>query len=319
MTAFIVRRLLLSVFLLLTASLIAFSAVYLIGNPVDLLIGPQSTEAERVTAIRELGLDRPMLEQYGIFVSNAIQFDFGKSFQTASPVRDLFSTRLPATLEITGLAFLISLVGLPLGVLAGTKPKSPVSRSIMTGSIFGISLPPFWIGLMLILVFSVTLGWLPSSGRGETISLFGSEWAFTRSGLAHLVLPALTLSLLNAALLIRLTRSGMQEVLLTDYVKYARAKGISDRRVVWVHALKNTLIPIITLEGLEIASMLASSIVVEQIFAYPGIGRLALDSITHLDRPVLVAFMMFIVSAFVIINLVVDILYAAADPRIRLN
>jgi peptide/nickel transport system permease protein len=319
MTSFIVRRLLLSAFLLLTSSLIAFSAVYLIGNPIDLLIGPQSTEAEKVTTMRELGLDRPIVEQYGIFLSKAIQFDFGKSFQTASPVKDLFTTRLPATLEVAGLAFLISLVGLPLGVLAGLKPQSLVAKSIMTGSIFGISLPPFWIGLMLILVFSVNLGWLPSSGRGETVTLLGTEWAFTASGLAHLALPSLTLSLLNAALLIRLTRAGMQEVLLMDYVKYARAKGISNRRVVWVHALRNTLIPIITLQGLEIASMLASSIVVEQIFAYPGIGRLALDAITHLDRPVLVAFMMFIVSAFIVINLVVDILYATADPRIRLN
>ncbi len=319
MSLFIARRLVQSLFLLLVASLAAFSAVYLVGNPADLLIGPQSTEADKIAAMKDLGLDLPIWRQYLVFLGKIAGFDLGKSFQTAIPVSELFAKRLPATLEITISAFAISLIGLPLGVIAGLNPKSLWSKTIITGSIFGISLPPFWIGLMLILVFSVTLGWLPSSGRGDTITILGTEWAFTGSGLARMMLPAITLSLFNIALLIRLARSGMQEVMLMDYIKFARAKGLFRRRIIWLHAMKNILIPIVTIQGIELANLLAGSIVVEQIFAYPGIGRLALDSITNLDRPVLVAFVMFMVVAFAFINLLVDILYAIIDPRIRLE
>jgi peptide/nickel transport system permease protein len=232
-------------------------------------------------------------------------------------VSQLLLQRLPATLELTFCAFCLALLGLPLGVLAGLYPKSFFSRVVMSGSILCFSLPSFWVGLMLIMVFSVWLGWLPSTGRGQTILIAGVPFAFTLDGLRHLVLPAVTLSLFNIALLIRLARTGMRETMTMDFIRFARAKGLVERRVIWVHALKNILIPVITVQGVELAQLMTGALVVEQIFAYPGIGRLAVDSIAYLDRPVLVAYMMFTVSIFVLINLFVDILYGLADPRVR--
>ncbi|MWB78268.1 ABC transporter permease subunit [Pseudooceanicola sp. 216_PA32_1] len=319
MTIFIIRRLVQSVILLWIVSIIAFLAVYLIGNPVDLIANDMSTPAEREAAMRTLGLDRPLYVQYLTFVGRAVHLDFGTSFMSSLPVSQLIFQRLPATVELTIFSFLISLLGLPLGVFAGLYPKSRLAKFIMSSSILCFSLPSFWIGLMAIMVFSVYLGWLPSTGRGETVSLFGVSFALTWSGLRHLVLPGVVLALFNLALLIRMARNNMLEVISTDFVRFARAKGVSERRVIWVHAMRNIMIPIITIQGAELAQLLTGALVVEQIFGYPGIGRLAIEAINTLDRPVLVAYMMLTVSIFVLVNLIVDILYGIVDPRIRLG
>ena len=318
MTVFIIRRLAQSLIVLLAMSLIAFGGVYLIGNPIDILIDPNATEAERMAAEHALGLDQPLWAQYWHFLVNLLHFDLGKSFSASIPVSDLLLQRLPATIELTIVAFLVSFLGVPLGVIAGRRPDSLLGKTIMAGSILGISLPSFWIGLMSIIVFSVWLGWLPSTGRGDTITILGTQWAlFTWDGIKHLILPGVTLALFNFALLIRLARAGMQEALMTDYVKFGRAKGLFERRVVWLHAFKNILIPIITVQGLELANLLTGALLTEVIFAYPGIGRLATESIHFLDRPVIVGYMMFVVMTFVVINLLVDIVYGIVDPRVR--
>ena len=317
MATFIVSRLLQSIALLLTASLIAFIGVYLIGDPASLFVGDMATDEQRQIAIELMGLDRPLWAQYLQFLGNLLHFDFGRSFVSSTSAGALLMQRLPATIELTFVAFMLALTGIPLGVIAGRYPDSMLGKTIMTGSILGFSLPSFWVGLMLIMLFAVVLGWLPSTGRGTTISLLGVDWAvFTLDGWRHLLLPALNLALFNFALLIRLARSSMREVLLTDYVKYGRAKGLSERRIVWVHAFRNILIPIITIQGVELAHLLTGAIVTENIFAYPGIGRLAIQSLMLLDRPVIVAYMMFVVAVFVLINFIVDLLYAIADPRV---
>jgi peptide/nickel transport system permease protein len=231
----------------------------------------------------------------------------------------LVGERMPATLELASCAMLIAVVfGIPLGLWAGAKPGSVADRSIMTGSILGFSLPTFWIGLMLVMLFSVRLGWLPTSGRGDTVPLFGVPLSiFTADGLRHLFLPALNLSLFNLALLIRLARAGTREAIGQDYVKFARAKGLSERRVIGVHVLKNILIPIVTVMGLEFGSIIAFSVVTETIFAWPGMGKLLIDSINVLDRPVIVAYLLVVVAMFIAINFAVDLLYALLDPRVR--
>ena len=317
MATFIVSRLLQSIALLLTASLIAFIGVYLIGDPASLFVGDMATDEQRQIAIELMGLDRPLWAQYLQFLGNLLHFDFGRSFVSSTSAGALLMQRLPATIELTFVAFMLALTGIPLGVIAGRYPDSMLGKTIMTGSILGFSLPSFWVGLMLIMLFAMVLGWLPSTGRGTTISLLGVDWAvFTLDGWRHLLMPALNLALFNFALLIRLARSSMREVLLTDYVKYGRAKGLSERRIVWVHAFRNILIPIITIQGVELAHLLTGAIVTENIFAYPGIGRLAIQSLMLLDRPVIVAYMMFVVAVFVLINFIVDLLYAIADPRV---
>jgi peptide/nickel transport system permease protein len=229
--------------------------------------------------------------------------------------------RLPATLELAAAAMVIAiLLGIPLGLIAGLKPHSPVGRTIMAGSILGFSLPTFWVGLVLIMVFSVHLGWLPPNGRGETRLLFGVPVSFlTADGLAHLAMPAINLAVFKLSLLIRLTRAGTREAMLQDYVKFARAKGLPARRVIGVHVLKNILIPIVTVIGLELGSVIAFAVVTESIFAWPGSGKLLIDSINQLDRPVVVAYLLIIVTIFIVINFVVDILYSLLDPRVRLG
>lgn len=317
---FAFRRAAQGLIVIMVMSLIAFLAVYVTGDPATLLIDPRANDAERQIAMRDLGLDRPVWEQYLSFLYRLAQGDLGRSFAASIPVTQLLGQRLPATIELTIVAFVISLVGLPLGVLAGLNPKSLLSKSIMTGSLLGLSLPSFWIGLMLILVFSVNLGWLPSTGRGETITILGTQWAiFTWDGLRHLILPGITLALFNLALLVRLARASVREVMQMDYIKFARAKGLPRRRLVWVHVFRNILIPIVTVLGLELANLLAGAILTEVIFAYPGIGRAAVEAIAYLDRPVIVGYMMFVVAAFVLINFIVDIVYAIVDPRIRLE
>lgn len=320
MTVFIIRRLMQSVLVLFVMSLIVFVGVYAIGNPVEILIAGDADQAERERAIRALGLDRPLWEQYLLFVQNAILGDLGKSFVFNQPALGLIVQRMPATLELAFAAMLIAVaLGIPLGMYAGFRPHSRVSKAIMAGSILGFSLPTFWVGLMLIMVFAVELGWLPSTGRGATAEVLGIRTSLaTWDGVKHVFLPALNLALFKLSLVIRLTRAGMRENMLMDYVKFARAKGLPMRRVVFVHVLKNIMIPIVTVVGLELGSVIAFAVVTETVFAWPGMGKLIIDSINQLDRPVIVAYMMVTVTMFIVINLVVDILYSVLDPRVRL-
>jgi len=321
MFAFTLRRLAQSAFVLVAMSFIVFLGVYAIGNPIDLLVNPQADEIERARATVALGLDKPILEQYWIFLKAAARGDLGRSFVYNVPAIDLILSKLPATLELAFAAMLIAVpLAIPLGLVAGLKPDSFIGRAIMAGSILGFSLPTFWVGLVLIMVFSVQLGWLPSNGRGETTLLFGVPVSFlTADGLAHLVMPAFNLALFKLSLLIRMTRASAREAMLQDYVKFARAKGLKASRVIGVHVLKNILIPIVTVIGLELGSVIAFAIVTESIFAWPGTGKLLIDSINQLDRPVIVAYLMVIVGLFIIINFVVDVLYSTLDPRVRLG
>lgn len=319
MLAEALRRIAQSAFVLLAMSVLVFLGVYAIGNPVELLVNPQADQAEIARATAALGLDRPLWEQYLTFLRGAFSGDLGRSFVFGVPAMELILSKLPATVELAVVAMVLAIgIGIPLGLLAGLRPDSWLSRSIMTGSILGFSLPTFWVGLVLIMLFSVHLGWLPSSGRGETVNLLGLRLSlFTWDGLQHLLLPAINLALFKLSLLIRLTRAQTREAVLQDYVRFARAKGLRTRRVVGVHVLKNILIPIVTVIGLEFGSVIAFAIVTESIFAWPGSGKLLIDSINTLDRPVIVAYLLVIVTLFVTINLVVDLLYTTLDPRVR--
>ena len=319
MLVFIIRRLMQSMLVLVAMSLLVFLGVYAIGNPVDILISPQADQAEIARATAALGLDRPLAEQYWVFLRQAATGDLGRSFAFNVPAIQLILERMPATLELAVTAMLIAIVlGIPLGLWAGLAPDSIAGKTIMTGSILGFSLPTFWVGLMLIMVFSVELGWLPSNGRGPTVDLFGVPVSFlSREGLAHLLLPAANLALFKLALIIRLTRAGTREALLQDYVRYARAKGLTEARVVGMHVLKNILIPIVTVIGLEFGSVVAFAVVTESVFAWPGMGKLLIESINMLDRPVIVAYLCIIVTLFTVINLVVDVIYSLLDPRVR--
>ena len=320
MLVYVIRRSVQAVLVLLVMSLIVFVGVYAIGNPVDILINPQADQMERERAIAALGLDKSMWVQYAAFLSGALHGDLGRSFVHATPALRLIVERMPATLELAFVAMLIAIaLGIPLGLWAGLKPNSVAGRSIMAGSILGFSLPTFWVGLMLIMVFSVMLGWLPSNGRGPTTEFLGMQVSFlSLEGWRHLIMPAVNLALFKLALLIRLTRAGTREALTQDYVRYARAKGLSNARVIGVHVLRNILIPIVTIIGLEFGSVIAFAIVTETVFAWPGMGKLLIDSVNLLDRPVIVAYLLAIVTLFILINLIVDVLYSALDPRVRL-
>lgn len=321
MLSFILRRLSQSLMVLFAMSLLVFAGVYAIGNPVDILINPQADQAEIARATAALGLDLPLWRQYWHFLSGAISGDLGRSFVSNAPALHLILERLPATLELALAATLIAVVlGVPLGLWAGLRPDTAAGRLIMGGSIIGFSLPSFWVGVMLIMVFSVELGWLPPTGRGETVEVLGVSLSIlTWDGLRHIAMPALNLALFELALLIRLTRAGTREALGQDYVRFARAKGLPMTRVVRVHVLKNILIPIVTIVGVEFGSVIAFAVVTETIFAWPGMGKLLIDSINVLDRPVIVAYLLIVVLVFVMINLVVDLAYTALDPRVRLS
>ena len=321
MSVFITRRVLQSIIVVFVMSLLVFFGVNIVGDPVDMLINPEADQADIEAAIRALGLDRPIHEQYWYFLVNALKGDLGKSFIFAEPALKLILQRMPATLELAFAAMFIAIViGIPLGVYAGLKPHSKISKTIMAGSILGFSLPTFWVGLMFIMVFAVMLGWLPSTGRGDTTTLFGIQVSFLNwDGLKHLLLPAMNLALFKMSLVIRLARAGTREVALQDYVKFARAKGLSSSRVVLVHIMKNILIPVVTVLGLELGGVIAFAVVTETVFAWPGMGKLLIDSIQLLDRPVVVAYLMITVLMFIVINLVVDILYSILDPRVRLK
>ncbi|HTS85537.1 MAG TPA: ABC transporter permease [Usitatibacter sp.] len=321
MLAFTLRRLGQSLLVLVAMSFLVFVGVYAIGNPVELLVNPQADEVERLRATVALGLDKPFLEQYAAFLQGALHGDLGRSFVYNIPAIRLILEKLPATLELAGAAMVIAIaLGIPLGLIAGLRPTSWIGRAIMAGSILGFSLPTFWVGLVLIMFFSVHLGWLPPNGRGETVALLGVPVSFlTLDGLRHLAMPAANLAIFKLSLLVRLTRAGTREALLQDYVKFARAKGLPPRRVIGVHVLKNIMIPIVTVIGLELGSVIAFAVVTESIFAWPGSGKLLIDSINQLDRPVIVAYLLVTVTIFIAINFVVDVLYSALDPRVRLG
>ena len=321
MTAFILRRSLQSLVVLFVMSLLVFGGVNMVGDPVDMLINPEADQMEIDRVIRELGLDRPVTEQYWYFLVNAFKGELGRSFIFGEPALKLIIQRMPATMELALFSLLLAVIfGIPLGVYAGLKPEAKLSRTIMAGSILGFSMPTFWVGILLIMFFSVNLGWFPSTGRGETATYFGiTSSIFTADGLSHLFLPAFNLALFKLSSVIRLARAGTREIILQDYIKFARAKGVQESRVIRVHLLKNIMIPIVTVIGLEFGSLIAFSTVTETVFAWPGMGKLIIDSIYNLDRPIIVAYLMIIVLIFVTLNLVVDILYSFLDPRVRIK
>lgn len=321
MTVFIVRRLLQSIWVIAAMSIIVFLGVFAIGNPVDILIHPEADQIEREEAIKNLGLDKPLLKQYFLFVSNAFQGNFGLSFVTGEPVMTMILRRMPATLELAFMALCIAVfIGIPLGMWAGLHPDSTSGRVITGSSIAGFSLPSFWQGMMLVLVFSIILRWLPSTGRGEVGTLLGIRSSlFTMDGLYHVILPSINLAVFKTSIMIRLARAGVLEINNLDFIKFAKAKGLSHRRIVGIHILKNIMVPIVTVLGMELGSVIAFAVVTESIFAWPGMGKLIIDSIYVLDRPMIVGYLMIMTMMFITINLVVDILYSVIDPRVRLS
>lgn len=320
MLVYVIRRLLQSMAIIFTMSLLVFMGVNVIGNPVDLLISSDCTQACYDEAVKSLGLDLPIWQQYFHFIHNAVRGELGNSFMLGVPAMELIIQRLPATLELAFMAVLLSVViGVPLGMWAAFKNNTALSRLIMSFSILGFSLPTFWVGILLIMVFSVQFDLLPAFGRGETVNVFGIDLSIlTLNGLAHIILPALNLALYKMSLIIRLSRASTLEVMHLDYIKFARAKGVRHRRIILLHVLKNISIPIITVLGLELGSVIAFAIVTETIFSWPGMGKLLIDSIRTLDRPVIVAYLMITVFVIVLINFLVDIVSSYLDPRVRL-
>ena len=321
MLFFLLRRLAQSVAVLWFMSVIVFAGIYLVGDPAAMMIPDNVTPEMRDQMMAALGLDKSALAQYWDFARRAVQGDMGKSFATGLPVASLIGSRFTATLELAIAATLIAIVvGLPLGLVAGRWPTTTVGRALTFFSSLGFSLPTFWLGLMLIMVFAVVLGWLPSGGRGPTTTVLGLQVSFLNwDGLRYLVLPAINLALFNAAMIMRLARSSTREALLMDYVKFARAKGLGQGRLIGVHVLKNIMIPIVTVVGINFGGIIAFSVVTETIFGWPGMGKLLIDSVNALDRPVVLGYLMFVVLIYLAINLVVDILYSWLDPRITLG
>jgi peptide/nickel transport system permease protein len=321
MLGFVIERLLQALIVMAVISVLVFVGVYAIGNPIDVLISPDADQRIRQQTIEAYGLDQPLWTQYLHFIGRVLSGDFGRSFVFNMPVLDLIFSRLPATLELTVAAVLgATLLGIPLGMYAGYKPHGMLSKLIMGLSILGFSVPTFWVGLVLIFTFAVSLGWLPAGGRGETVTIGGIAWSFlTLDGLSHLLLPALNLALFKLAMLIRLARAGTREVMLTDTVKFARAAGESEWTILRQHVLRLISIPLVTVFGLEFGSTLAFAVVTETIFSWPGVGKLIIDSISVLDRPVMVAYLMLVALLFIMINFLVDIAYAGLDPRLRVR
>ena len=306
---------------MLAVSLIVFVLTSVMGNPVYLMVRENATAEEIAAVTAALGLDKPLYVQFMIFIRNALHGNFGQSYMYHLPALMLIVERLPATLDIVTVAMLLTvLMGIPLGVWSGAYPKSKFSKSVMALSIAGISMPSFWIGMVMIYFFGLYLGVLPVSGRGETAALFGITTSLaTADGWAHIVLPSITLALGNVATIIRLTRAGMQENMRQDYVKFARAKGVPVRTVLFGHALKNTLIPVVTVFGLQLGNLIAFTTITETIYAWPGLGKLLIDAVTSGDRPIIAAYILFVAVMFVVINFVVDLLYVFIDPRIDLQ
>ncbi len=321
MFAFTVRRLIQMVVVLWAVSVIVFLMMTFTGDPVFMLVPIDATQSEIARARRILGLDRSMFAQYQIFLSGLLQGDFGLSYVFRQPAFDLILERLPATMEIVVVAMVIAtVVAIPLGVYAGANPGKPLSRLIMSGSLLGVSLPGFWVGMMLIWVLAVEYRIFPSSGRGETGTILGVQTSLaTASGWHHIILPAVTLSVGTLAILLRMTRAGMMEVTRQDYIKFARAKGVSRRGVLYGHGLRNALIPVVTIFGLQLGDLIAFATITETIFAWPGMGKLLIDSIYRADRPVIVVYLMLVALIFVVINFVIDVLYTLIDPRITVK
>jgi peptide/nickel transport system permease protein len=321
MLAFILRRLGQAVVVMLTVGLIAFSLFRFVGDPVLFMLGQDATDEQRAQVTRALGLDRPFYVQYAHFVVNAAQGEFGLSLRQVQPVSRLFVERLPATLELSFVAALLALAfGIPMGIYTALRPRSWLSHALLAVSLVGVSLPTFLIGILLILVFSVQLGWLPSFGRGDVVSLgWWSTGFLTVSGLKALILPSITLGLFQMTLIQRLVRAEMLEVLRTDYIRFARARGLTDRAVHFGHALKNTLVPVITITGLQLGAIIAFAIITETVFQWPGMGLLFIQAVSFADVPVMAAYLCLIALFFVIINLAVDLLYYAVDPRLRIQ
>lgn len=321
MLAFILRRLGQAVLVMLAVGLIAFSLFRFVGDPVIFMLGQDATPESRAEITKQLGLDQPFYVQYARFVVRAVQGDFGLSLRQVQPVSELLMDRLPATLELSICAAVMALVaGIVMGVYTALRRDSWLSQLLLALSLVGVSLPTFLIGILLILLFAVVLGWLPSFGRGDTVDLgWWSTGLLTASGLKALILPAITLGLFQMTLIQRLVRSEMLEVLRTDYIKFARARGLTDRAVHFGHALKNTLVPVITITGLQLGAIIAFAIITETVFQWPGMGLLFIQAVTFADVPVMAAYLCLIALFFVVINLAVDLLYYAVDPRLRID
>ena len=321
MLAFILRRLIQAVIVMLTVGFIAFMLFQYVGDPINSMLGQDATQDQRDALRKDLGLDQPFPVQFARFVGNAAQGDFGFSLRQGRRVSALILERFPATLELATAAALLALaIGVPLGVYAALRRGRFGSQLVMTLSLLGVSLPTFLIGILLILLFSVTLKWLPSFGRGDTVA-FGS-WTtglLTADGWKHIVLPAFTLCVFQLALILRLVRAEMLEVLRTDYVKFARARGLHERSVYFGHALKNTLVPVITVTGLQLGSLIAFAVITETVFQWPGMGFLFIQAVKDADVPVMAAYLCLVALIFVVVNLLVDLLYFAVDPRLRLE
>ncbi|MBN9068890.1 MAG: ABC transporter permease [Rhizobiaceae bacterium] len=322
MLAFAIRRLIQAIGVMLVVAMISFVMFRFVGDPVSQLVGNDTPPEQRVQLRKELGLDDPIYVQFARFVDKAAHFDFGISYQIKQPVAQLIAQRLPATLELSIVSAILALViGMPMGVYTGLYPHSWLSRLFLSISLAGISLPTFLIGILLIFIFSVNLGMLPSFGRGDVVSL-GGYWTtglLTRTGLESIILPSITLGLFQMTLIMRLVRGEMLEVLRTDYIKFARARGLSRRAINFGHALKNTLVPVITITGLQLGSIIAFSIITETVFQWPGMGLLFLQAVQNVDIPIMAAYLLLIAFLFVLINFLVDLLYVAVDPRIRIG
>ncbi len=318
MLAYVIRRVFQSIFVLLMVGLVAFSMFRFVGDPVDNLLGQERTQADIERVREQLGLNDPFPVQYVKFLANVVQGDFGVSYRQGRPVADIIAERAPATLELAGVSALLAIIfGVGLGVFTAIRRDGVMANIIMTTSLIGVSLPTFLIGILLIYIFAVELGWLPSFGRGETVMIGGWSTGFlTESGLKAIILPAITLGLYQMTLIMRLVRAEMLEVLRTDYIKFARARGLSERAINFGHALKNTMVPVITVTGLQIGSIIAFAIITETVFQWPGVGLLFINAIQFVDIPVMAAYLMLISVMFVLINLIVDLLYFAIDPRL---
>jgi len=321
MLAFIIRRMVQALLVMIVVALIAFTLFRFVGDPVNQMVGIETSAQERELLRQQLGLNDPVVVQFIHFIWSAVHFDFGASYQFKQPVIDLIADRFPATMELSVVSALFSLVfGIPMGVYAALHRNSWLSRFFLTVSLVGISLPTFLTGILLIFLFAVSLHWLPSFGRGDVVALgFWTTGLLTKSGLKALVLPGITLGLFQLALIMRLVRSEMIEVLRTDYIKFARARGLPDRIVYFGHALKNTLVPVMTIAGLQLGSIIAFAIITETVFQWPGMGLLFLKAVQNADIPIMSAYLLLVAFIFVTINLIVDLLYAAVDPRIRID
>ena len=321
MIAFTIQRVFQSIVVLLVVGLVAFSMFRFVGDPIDNMLGQERTDADIERLRGELGLDQPFVIQYGKFLSNAVQGNFGVSYRQARPVADILAERAPATLELAAVSGLFAILfGVGLGVFTAIRRDGFAAHAIMTISLIGVSLPTFLIGILLIYVFAVELGWLPSFGRGDTVKIGGWSTSFlTASGLKAIILPAITLGLYQMTLIMRLVRSEMLEVLRADYIRFARARGLKERAINFRHALKNTLVPVITVTGLQLGAIIAFAIITETVFQWPGVGLLFINAIQFVDIPVMAAYLMLISVMFVGINLIVDLLYFSIDPRLRID